>query len=227
MTILIKANNHAKLANVKNLYSLAPARAVYETKEVEDHAERDRSQDEIDHLKCEIERLQTELDVVKKNNEIKIEETHNNALDIGKQQALVDDKAKLDLLEKNINSVADDLSNNIQNLEKLSLAISEITLSKILGNTDNFKDILPDIINKQIADLSDKVVVKIFVSPQDFPHQNDLKTLSSLARNIDVEDDVSLTSGDCNIQLLLGHIDVGINNQRQLALQFLRELATE
>lgn len=130
-------------------------------------------------------------------------------------------------LDDAANKAVEAMRVDMASLERLAVLLAIESLNKILGEPGAFADIAPRLIQNQMARLDPLSVVRMQVSPADFPDDARLAALAAGIGHPGLEiiaaDD--LKSGDCRINLVLGTLDVGLNQQWGQLRAVLEDLA--
>lgn len=221
MNGLIKANNIKLQSKVRYL----DATQNRPHKHSDDSVEFDERDNQIMQLTKQVEYLNSQIENIKKTEELKIRVAQEEAVIQAKKDAISDEKSRIELLESNLKLASLNLTNNISELEKLSLAISHTTLSKILGEKHNYQSFMAENIKNNIRKISGKTIIRIAVSSDDFSDENSLSVLAKNCDNLEFTVDKNLQAGGCKIQLLLGHIDISIDKQWFAISKTFEELA--
>lgn len=134
---------------------------------------------------------------------------------------------RLSLLERGVTKACAELAENMASLERLSALLAHECLDIILGEAADRAEIVRRIIASQIARLDRAMLLAVEVSRQDFPDDD---ALGSVAAHTGLplailSADSEAPSGACSMQLRLGRIDVGIDQQWGVLRDLLDEIS--
>lgn len=133
-------------------------------------------------------------------------------------------QAKLQLLQETATAARADLAVQLAKLEELALQLSTLSLEKIFGADVLHPELVAHSIRHRVGQLSSELVVGIRVSAADFPDAVAVAALVAATDRADISLDGKLASGDCIIDLKLGHFDIGVGSQWQRLHAFLDSL---
>lgn len=144
-------------------------------------------------------------------------------------KAAADDSAEkqLGLLGKGVNAAVDHWQARLQDLDGLAPALARAALGKLLDESEDQARLVTQLIARQMRLLRRESLVAIRVSARDFSDEPALAALAAEAGSgsVRVVADADLASGECRIDLQLGHIDVGTGTQWAQLADFLDGLA--
>lgn len=140
-----------------------------------------------------------------------------------------DDAALVALLTANLDAASAKAARSFEDMEKLALLICENALSKVFAKPQSYRSLITDAISKQLGQIRKETVVGVWVSREDFPDQAALQALSSGSAGaaVHVRHDPELPSGDCRIDLRLGHVELSIRDHWAALKACLADLASE
>lgn len=168
----------------------------------------------------EIERLTEEIDRAAREAEAK---GHENGL-----KAAADRQAeRLTLLKASVAQAVNLLKDELAGLERLAPLVAAEALERLVGDGGARADLLRDIVVRTVAHLDADTIVRVEVASTDFPDTTALAADATLGaqRRIEVRHASDLKSGDCRVRLVLGELEVGINQQWGRLSDLLRDLA--
>lgn len=118
-------------------------------------------------------------------------------------------------LESTIERALQTFSEEVAALERLAGVLAVTGLEKVLGDPGDYAELLQRIVRMQIEKINGQAVLRIEVSPEDFPEPEALSRLGAASGRpeIAVVAVEALKAGDCRIKLLLGAIEVGVGQQ--------------
>jgi len=113
-------------------------------------------------------------------------------------------------------------------LERLTASLAKVALAKLFDDHGDQSRFVAAVVARQMQLLRRESLVAIRVSSSDFADEQALTALAAEAGtgSAQVFADADLDSGQCRIDLQLGHIDVGVDTQWAQLAAFLDELAT-
>lgn len=119
------------------------------------------------------------------------------------------------------------LERDLASLERLAVSLTLESLRKMLGEPGAQAALAPAILRRQLAQLDAASVLRVQVSPVDFPDAEALAELNAAVGHpgLEITPDARLASGDCTIKLALGALEVGPNQQWARLLDALAPLA--
>lgn len=135
----------------------------------------------------------------------------------------------LELLRKGIGHAHEILADCGDRLEVLALLIARTAIEKLFGDDRARKEAVGALALRQVQSVEGQMVVKVEVSRMDFP---DVAELAELAAEIGITPDLlsastELAAGACRMQLRLGTLEVGLDQQWGAIRQLLDDLASD
>lgn len=114
-------------------------------------------------------------------------------------------------------------------LDGLAVMIARSALAKLVAESDDLGNLVTRQIALRIAALRRDSIVAIRVSTDDFADDAALAALAATVRSgaVEIVADPALAAGDCRIDLLLGHMDLGVRAQWRELDAFLAGLIAE
>ena len=107
------------------------------------------------------------------------------------------------------------LDAQMPSLERLAVLIAQIALEKMLGDLPDNSELVTRLIARQVRELEASAVLRIDVASHDFPDPEALERLGEASGQpaIEVQARDDLASGDCHLQLTLGGLEIGLDQQ--------------
>ncbi|KSB91865.1 hypothetical protein AS593_07520 [Caulobacter vibrioides] len=137
----------------------------------------------------------------------------------GRRQGLSEarDRAEeaLDALKASADAALERYSQELGSLERLAPALAREALARLIAQPDERAALLADVIQTQIRQLDRNAVVAVEVSRHDYPAPEALETLAQRlgASRFEVRADEALPAGGCRLRLVLGAIEIGLDQQ--------------
>ena len=133
----------------------------------------------------------------------------------------------LSRLERGVDKAVAQFAAGMAGLETLSLQLAHTALAKILDDPETLSPLLASAIRRQLAGLEAQAIVRIVVSPLDFPTPVELETLCAKIgrRELALQTSEELGAGEGRIVLTLGGLEVGVRQQWARLSQSLQALA--
>ncbi|MEA3063635.1 MAG: flagellar assembly protein FliH [Sphingomonadales bacterium] len=134
---------------------------------------------------------------------------------------------RLALLDKGVEAAASKWQKRLTDLDELAPALARAALGKLFDDKGDHSRFVAALIANQLRLLRRESVLAIRVSALDFEDEQALAGLAAEAGSgsVRIVTDADLESGECRIDLQLGHIDVGAKTQWAQLAAFLDELA--
>ena len=132
-------------------------------------------------------------------------------------------------LEAGLSHALEQWSAKLDEVDRLAIMIAGVALERLLLSPENRLSTLTALVAAQVRALDRSSILRIKVSHEDFL---DSEALAELARScaidgVIIEQALDLCAGDCTIQLTLGSIDVGLNQQWSAIRSFLEGHAND
>lgn len=144
-------------------------------------------------------------------------------------KAAADDASEKQLarLAKGVDSAVGHLQARLEDLDDLAPALARAALAKLFDDGGDHARFVSGAIARQMRLLRRESLVAVRVSARDFTDEQALAALGAEAGtgSVRVVADADLASGECRIDLQLGHIDIGSATQWARLADFLDELA--
>ena len=131
------------------------------------------------------------------------------------------------LLGKGVDAAVDRWQTRLRDLDGLAPSLARAALGKLFDDGEDHVRFVTGVIARQMRLLRRESLVAIRVSSRDFKDEPALAALGAEAGtgSVRVVADADLASGECRIDLQLGHIDVGAGTQWAQLAEFLDGLA--
>ena len=134
---------------------------------------------------------------------------------------------QLALFEAGLTRARAEVLDQLNALEGLAAQVAREALGRVLGDDSGRREMLVAVIRRQFAELEAQSILAVSVSRADFADEAELQGLAdALGRpvlSLGISDE--LKPGDCRIQLSLGALEVGLDQQRRRLDQVLLELS--
>jgi len=169
---------------------------------------------DVDHLKAEIERAATEAEAR------------------GRQSGLAaaeDRQAdRLAVLQKGVATAVEDIAAQLRSLERLAPTLAIEALERLVGDPAHRTDLLRGSVLAGVQSVDADAVVRVELAADDFPEIEAITEAISRAvhRKVDVRHAIDVQPGQCRIRLVLGEIEVGLDQKWDRLVRVLEELAT-
>jgi flagellar biosynthesis/type III secretory pathway protein FliH len=138
------------------------------------------------------------------------------------------DAERLSALKEAIETAQAELAERFRSLDRLALLVAKDCLDKMLDDPDYRQDILRGLITAQAAKLEASALLSVVVSAEDFPDGSELAAFAEQIGLAATQINASreLVSGACTMQLRLGALEIGLNQQWGAISDVLGQLAT-
>jgi type III secretion protein L len=147
----------------------------------------------------------------------------------GLASAANDEEGRVGAIAQAALSAAADVADRLQSLERLALLVAKAALAKVIVPTENQQALVAATINRAMATLEREAVLAIRVSACDFPDEEALAHFSARASigTTLVRCDPEFGSGECRMDLKLGHLDLTLERQWRELTDWFDRLADE
>jgi flagellar biosynthesis/type III secretory pathway protein FliH len=182
---------------------------------------------EVARLQVRIDALTDELQTARRaalTHDAALKETLERGRKDGQQSATRQTAAALELLSDGIERAMTQLEQDGYAMEQLAVALATTALTRIFGESSQRHGMVRDIILHQYATISKDMLLHVSVSAQDFADNADLDDLRQ--QGLSIATRAELKSGDCEIKLRLGTLDVGVDQQWHKVRTHLEQLVT-
>ena len=144
----------------------------------------------------------------------------------GDAQAVTREEERLAALTKTLEAARQAHRAALERVEALALAVAQAALARVFGDRSRHAELVADSLRHQLAQLDRTLVTQIRVSPHDFADAAALSALAAQIPDIALQADPALATGDCAIDLQLGRIEAGMDEQWQRLSDLLDSLVT-
>lgn len=156
-----------------------------------------------------------------------VEEALERGREEGRKQAESGEKQRLEALAEALTEIGQEHKTRLGDCELLALQLARTALSRIFGEHEALAGLVSATLAHHLAKVKPELVVGVRVSPEDFAGEAALETLTQAHGGIAVRADADLATGECEIDLKLGKIDIGLSGQWQRLSAYFDELANE
>jgi len=158
--------------------------------------------------------------------ELKLPELLTAAREDGARQArdemFASDASKLELIAEAAEQALAGWNERLKSIEGAAVALSASILERVFGEESDRTQATTSALRRTMADLEAASVIRVRVSPEDFADEDQLAALCDERTATVIDGD--LKSGECVIDLKLGHIDVGPMAQWRGVRRYLERL---
>lgn len=181
----------------------------------------------IEALEREIEELRAALAAQRLDGEQAVKTARAEGERQGRTAAGDASDKQLALLGKGVDSAVAQWEARLSDLDGLAPALARAALGKLFEEGEDQKKFVAGAIARQLRLLRRESLIAIRVSARDFADEPSLAALGAEAGtgSVRLVGDGDLKSGECRIDLQLGHIDVGAGTQWAQVAAFLDGLA--
>lgn len=143
--------------------------------------------------------------------------------------AAADDRQKerIALLSEKLSQAVDALRSEYVSMERLAVLLARLCLEKMFGESSDRVALVRDLIRGQIQEIDPATLLNVTVSCEDFASESALLNVAEslgLAR-ARVLASPEMSSGDCEMTLTLGQLDLGLTQQWGVLSQALFAMA--
>ena len=190
-------------------------------------AERDALARRVEDLSLKLDQQTLEIERLRAERDRAFEAGKSEGREAGVKEGDTLRADALAGLTAGIQQAVDLHGREMASLERLALLVAHEGLEKLLRDPADRKVLLGEIIGKQVSILDAKAVLSIEVSVQDFPRPQDLVDLGAAVSrpSVNLFAGNDLKSGDCRIRLVLGTLEIGLDQQWGRLGAILRDLA--
>lgn len=188
----------------------------------------DPYQQELDRLRGLLAEREQALDEAKAKIITARAEGETAGRNVAEREAEDAHEQALAALRQGIEQARETLADGCERMELLALWIARNALEKLFGDDPGRKEAVGALIMHQLQSIERQMLLKIEVSRLDFPNTRELVALAAeigtdetlLSANAD------FPAGACHMQLRVGTLDVGIDQQWGAIRDLLDQLAT-
>jgi flagellar biosynthesis/type III secretory pathway protein FliH len=114
-------------------------------------------------------------------------------------------------------------------LDHLALLVARTALSKFFEAGEDLPNLVARTVARQIGTVRRETIVALHVSALDFPDEEALAALADRSGSgaIEIVADPALKSGECRMDLGLGHVELGLQSRWRELSRLLEEMADE
>lgn len=169
----------------------------------------------LGRLRREVEALSTSL----AHSAVELKRATAEAKEAGKREMLEsiqrNEASQRQTIDKAIAKALQAWESRLAELDGLAALVSKTALSKLFDDDASRSELIQECIARQMRHLRRETVVAVRVSPEDFTDGAALQALAAreAAGPVKVIADPELESGDCRLDLQLGHVDIGPRTQ--------------
>ncbi|HEX9933327.1 MAG TPA: hypothetical protein VGB08_10845 [Allosphingosinicella sp.] len=147
----------------------------------------------------------------------------------GAAAAAAAENRRVEALEAGIAAASARAEESLAGVERLALLLARTALTKLVATDAPLAGLVGASIARQMEQLRREVVSVVRVSAEDFPDEAALAALAAAAGTGSVRllADGDLGAGECRMDLLLGHVDLGVRSRWRDAAALLEEMAAE
>jgi len=185
---------------------------------------------EAERLRQQVDQLTEEVARLHKECEEREAAAYKKGLVGGTSQGRLDAQAEgaahLDMLSEAISATLAEVRAQKSDAENLAIDLTRLSLQRIVGDVNQYGDMVTRIVHHQLEQLDASRVARIEVSALDFPESEQTRSLLATAADYGVEvvRDSKLPHGACHIRLSLGSINASVTHQLTALDRLLSEL---
>jgi type III secretion protein L len=189
--------------------------------------EKERLHRQVEHLENELSKREAAIAALRADVMRAFADGKSEGRDLGLAEAEDRQSERHALLESALNKAHVELTGRLASLDRLALLLAQECLEIILGDRSARSELLHRILELHISRLDKSMLVAIELSPEDF---DDQRTLTELpvqlgVPSVKVHTNPDIPSGGCVMNLRLGRMDVGLNQQWSAVRDLLGDLA--
>lgn len=228
MSSVIKSTSFGDLSLVKPLPA-SPLPGAVSAPPSPEAEEADRLRARVTELERSIRAMETAATALRAD----IDKSYQRGRDEGYANGLEDagDKQdeRLELLGKGVTQAIKALHGGIEAMERTAVLLARECLDRMFGDAGDRAALVQDLIRRQLEQIDSGSLLRIEVSPVDFP---DGTALSALSASAGLDDGMiaaksQMPAGACTMLLRLGQIDLGLDQQWSALRRTLGEMAGE
>lgn len=228
MSSVIKSSAFAELSLVKPLQE-SPAPAATPAPRSPEAEEADRLGARVTQLERSIREMETAATGLRAD----IDKSYQRGRDEGYVNGLEDagDKQdeRLELLAQGVKQAMNELQAGIEAMERTAIVLARECLDVMFGDAGDRAVLVEGLIRRQLEQIDRGSLLRIEVSPVDFPDET---ALSALSANAGLDGGMivaksRMPAGGCTMLLRLGQMDLGIDQQWRALRRTLGEMAGE
>ncbi len=174
-------------------------------------------------LETRIGELEDELAALKDALTARIEAAHREGLEAGRKERDERSADRLSLIEQGISQALSSWSERLKSTSQLAISVAKGALSRMVGNPEWRSEFIVGAIEQRMVALDRNGIVSIRVSAADFS-TDEIEALG-LTAGANITADDKLASGECLVELAMGHEELGISAQWGRLASLLDDLA--
>jgi len=178
-------------------------------------------------LEASVAELRHRLKQTEEDAEARIEKALDRGRQEGREEAESSERRRIEALEAALAAIRDEHRVRIGDCELLALQLARTAISRIFGEREDLAERVAATLAYHLAEVKHDLVVGVRVSSADFPDEGALSELARTHGEIVVRQDGDLAAGECEVDLKLGKIDLGLDGQWQRLSAFFDTLAQE
>ncbi len=178
-------------------------------------------------LEAEVAELRHRLKEAEEDAARRAEQALERGRREGKDAAESSEKQMLEALASALAEIGEEHRSRLNDCELLALQLARTAVSRIFGEAERPAELVSATLAHHLARMKPDLVVGVRVSPEDFRDADGLAALAQAHNGIAVHADGDLAAGECEINLKLGKIDIGLAGQWQRLSAYFDELADE
>ena len=145
----------------------------------------------------------------------------------GVELSVGEEEKRATLLGATLDKLRQAHAERLAEYELLALQLARAALGRIFGDQQLQAELLGATLDNHLSKIRRELILKVRLSPQDFGEEATDAYNSGRFAGLTIERDASLSSGDCEIDLRLGKIDLGLPGQWQRLCDYFDQLAQE
>lgn len=186
----------------------------------------DPREEELARLTAEVAGLGKELDSLRKQGEVTAVEAREEGRTLGLKEAASEEERRSSAVEKGMVDALAAWTARLGEIEGLAALLSRTALAKLFDDDIAQSDLVLSSIARQMRHLRREAVVALRVSAEDFADEAKLAAAAiAIGDSAQVIVCPELGSGECLIDLQLGHVDISPRSQWRGLQALLGEIA--
>lgn len=175
--------------------------------------EADRQAQQLASLRANITELETKLDDMQARQREECAEAFERGRTEGLALAESREAERLVLLNDSLGNFVREVSDRIDRDRDLAIDIARAAIARVVANPELYHGLVTETARRNAANLLQSTLIRLRVSPTDFPDTEALAMLPALGAHVGVEADPALDAGACIFDLSLGSLDASIPRQ--------------
>jgi type III secretion protein L len=191
-----------------------------------DHAPHQRSEDSV--LEARVAELERELTSIAADLPEKLKQAREEGAEAAREERTEAEDRALEALADALEAARASWEARLSSWESAACGIAKAALEQVFADAGKSAELVEAAIARQLDRLGASSLVGIRVSQDDFADDARLaRTAKSLGAGLELKRDPTISSGDCVIDLKLGHMDVAPGAQWQRLAALLERLERE